>query len=62
MNIKPIKTEADYKDALKKMELIFHAAFETPESDEVDIPGLMIDEYERKNYPIDAPDPTDRSF
>jgi HTH-type transcriptional regulator/antitoxin HigA len=28
-----------------------------PDSDEADILGLMVDEYEKKHYPIDAPDP-----
>ena len=57
MNVKPIKTEADYKDALKRLELIFDAANGTTESDEADVLGLMIDEYEKKHYPIEAPDP-----
>ncbi|MBC8006101.1 MAG: transcriptional regulator [Verrucomicrobia bacterium] len=57
MNIKPIKTDADYKDALKKLEVIFDAAVGTPESDEADILGLIIDEYEKKHYRIEAPDP-----
>jgi len=57
MNIKPIKTEADYRDSLKKLEFIFDAAIGSPESDEADILGLMIDEYEKKHYPIEAPDP-----
>jgi len=57
MIIKPIKTEADYRDALKRVEIIFDAAIGTPESDEADILGLMIDEYEKKHYPIEAPDP-----
>jgi len=39
------------------MEQIFDAAIGTPESDEADILGLVIDEYEKKHYPIDAPDP-----
>jgi HTH-type transcriptional regulator/antitoxin HigA len=57
MNIKLIKTEADYQKALKKLEEIFDAKIGTPESDEADILGLMIDEYERKQYPIEIPDP-----
>lgn len=57
MNIKPIKTDADYKEALKRLEVIFDAAVGTPESDEADILGLIIDEYEKKHYPIEAPDP-----
>ena len=54
---KPIKSEADYRDTLKRLEIIFDAAIGTPESDEADVLGLMIDEYEKKHYPIDAPDP-----
>jgi HTH-type transcriptional regulator/antitoxin HigA len=57
MNIKPIKTEVDYKDALKRLEVIFDSAIGTPESDEADVLGLMIDEYEKKHYPIETPDP-----
>ncbi len=57
MNIRPIKTEADYKLALKRLEEIFDAPIGTIESDEADIIGLMVDEYERKYYPIEAPDP-----
>ncbi len=56
MNIKPIKTEADCREALKRIEVIFDTATGTPDSDEADIPGLLIDEYEKKNYPIEAPD------
>lgn len=57
MIIKLIKSESDYRDALKRLEIIFDAAIGTPESDEADILGLMIDDYEKKHYPIDAPDP-----
>ena len=57
MNIKLIKTKGDYQLALKRLEVIFDAKGETPESDEADILGLMIDEYEKKNYPIGSPDP-----
>lgn len=57
MNIKLIKTEADYQQALKRLEVIFDAAVGTPESDEADVLGLMIDDYEKKHYPIEAPDP-----
>ncbi|MFZ4706146.1 MAG: helix-turn-helix domain-containing protein [Bacteroidales bacterium] len=57
MNLKPIKSESDYKQALNRLEVIFDAAIGTPECDEVDILGLIIDEYEKKHYPIEAPDP-----
>ena len=57
MNIEPIKTDADYQNALKRLEVIFDATIGTQESDEADVLGLMIDEYEKKHYPIEAPDP-----
>ena len=57
MNIKPIRTESDYRLTLDRLELIFDAEIGTPDSDEADILGLMVDEYEKKHYPIDAPDP-----
>jgi len=57
MNIKPIKTEKDYQLALKRLEVIFDAKVGTSESDEADILAMMIDEYEKKHYPIEAPDP-----
>jgi len=57
MNIKPLKTESDYQVALKRFELLFDAHIETPESDEADILALLIEEFENKNYSIEAPDP-----
>ena len=57
MNIKLIKTEEDYRFALSRLEVIFDAQIGTPESDEADVLALLVDEYERKHYPIEAPDP-----
>lgn len=57
MELKPIKADADYREALKRLEEIFDATIGTPESDELEILGLMVDDYENKHYPIEAPDP-----
>src|SRR5665648_452384 len=57
MNIKPIKTETDYRLALKRLAEVFDASIGTIESDEADILGLMVDDYENRHYPIEAPDP-----
>lgn len=57
MNIIPLKTNKDYDNALKRMELLFDAPAGTSESDEADILALVIDDYERKHFPIEAPDP-----
>jgi len=57
MNLKPIKTEKDYQAALNRLEEIFDAKLGTPESDELEILGLIVDNYENEHYPIEAPDP-----
>ncbi len=57
MNLKPIKTETDYRKALNRLEKVFDAKLGTPESDELEVLGLLIDDYENKHYPIEAPDP-----
>jgi HTH-type transcriptional regulator/antitoxin HigA len=57
MDIRSLKTETDYNLALKRLEIIFSAEIGTVESDEADVLGLLIDEYEKKHFPIEAPDP-----
>ena len=54
MELKPIKTENDYRAALKRLEEIFDSRLGTPESDELEILGLMVDDYENKYYAIEA--------
>jgi len=57
MDIKPIKTETDYQNALKRLEVIFDALPNTAEGDELEVLGVLIDNYEKINSPIDMPDP-----
>jgi HTH-type transcriptional regulator/antitoxin HigA len=57
MNIRPIKNETEYRNALKRLEVIFDAPAGSIESDEADVLGLLIDDYENKHHPIEAPDP-----
>ena len=57
MNIKPIKIEEDYIEALERLEVIFDAAIDSPEGDEVQILGLLIENYENEHFPIGLPDP-----
>ena len=57
MKIKPIRTEKDYEEALKRLEEIFDASSNSKEGDEADILSLLIDNYEKQYYPIEAPDP-----
>ena len=57
MVLKLIKTEAEYKIALKRLDEIFDVPPGAPESNELDILAMEIDEYEKIHHPIEAPDP-----
>lgn len=57
MEIKPIRTENDYHQALVRLEIIFDAKIGSPEGDELEILGILIDQYENEHFPIGLPDP-----
>jgi len=57
MQIKVIKTEEEYTQALKRLEVIFDAPADTPKGDEAELLGILIEKYEDEHYPIEAPDP-----
>jgi len=59
MNIKPIKSEQDYTDALAKIEKLMHAKPNTPEMDELEVLTTLVEAYEEQFYKIDAPDPVE---
>ena len=52
-NIHYLLSEEEYKNALKRLEMIFDAPNDTPESDEANELVLLIDQYEQAHYPID---------
>lgn len=57
MEIKPIKTKADYRAVLKEIEPLMMAKANTPEGERLDVLVTLVEAYERKHYPIDPPDP-----
>ena len=57
MEIKVIKTESDYNEALKRLEVIFDAPVNSKEGDEAELLSILIERYEDVHYPIEAPDP-----
>jgi HTH-type transcriptional regulator/antitoxin HigA len=57
MNINLIKTENDYNQALERLEVIFDAKKESKDGDELELLGILIDQYENEHFPIDLPDP-----
>ena len=59
MEIKPIKTKADYRAALKEIEALMAAEADTPEGERLDVLVTLVEAYERKHYRLDLPDPVE---
>jgi len=55
--LKLIKTEEEYRTAVKRLGELFNAPAGTPESDECDVLALLVGAYEDEHYPIGEPDP-----
>ena len=52
MDIKPIKTDADYRAALKEIESLMMAGPDTPEGEKLDVMVTLIEAYEAKHFPL----------
>ena len=59
MNIKPIKTEEDYRSTLQEIETLMTAESGTPEGERLDVLVTLVEAYERKHFPLDLPDPVE---
>ncbi len=59
MEIKPIKTEQDYNESIKRIDELWGAKKDTPKGDELDLLCTLVESYEMKHYPIAPPDPID---
>jgi HTH-type transcriptional regulator / antitoxin HigA len=59
MDIKPIKTDADYRATLKEIETLMTATADTPEGEKLDVLVTLVEAYERKHFPLDLPDPVE---
>lgn len=57
MEIKPIRTKADHRAALKEIETLMSARPGTPEGDRLDVLVTLVEAWERKRYPMELPDP-----
>ena len=57
MEIKPIRTEADYEAALREIEDLWESSYGSPEGDKLDVLVTLVEVYEEKHYPIPPPDP-----
>ena len=59
MRIKPIKTEREFEQAMRRLDEIFDAKKGTPEGDELEVLGMFIEKYENEQFPIGFPDPVE---
>jgi HTH-type transcriptional regulator / antitoxin HigA len=59
--IRPLRSEADYESALDEIERYFDSEPKpgTPEADRFDLLALVIEDYERRRWPIEPPDAID---
>ena len=57
MGVTPIRTKKDYKNALDQISTLLNAKPKTPAYDQLEVLTILVEDYERKHFPIDPPDP-----
>jgi HTH-type transcriptional regulator/antitoxin HigA len=62
MELRPIRNETDYQEALREIELLFNAAPNTPEYDRLDVLSTLVEAYEKKHIPIAIPEPIEAIY
>ena len=58
-SLKPIRTEADYQDALATINRLMDSEPGSPDFDTLEILATLVSAYEDTHFPIDRPSPTD---
>lgn len=56
MHIKPIKTDRDYRAALKEIDSLMGAKAGTANGDRLDVLATLVEAWERQHFPLDLPD------
>ena len=59
MDIRPIRTKANYREALKEVESLMGARANTADGERLDVLVTLIEAYERKHFPLELPDPVE---
>lgn len=57
MDIKPIRSDADYRATLAEIEGLMAAAHDSAEGERLDVLVTLVEAWEREHFPIDLPDP-----
>jgi HTH-type transcriptional regulator/antitoxin HigA len=59
MKLPPIRTKGDYAAALREAERLWDAPEKSPQAEQLEVLSLLIEDYERRQFPIESPDPID---
>jgi HTH-type transcriptional regulator/antitoxin HigA len=59
MTLRPIRTKREHQAALKEIDALWEAPSGSPAADRLEVLVLLVEAYERKQYPTKAPDPID---
>ena len=59
MDIKPIRTEGDYRAVLRDIESLMDAELGSPEGERLDVLTTLVEGFEAKHYPMELPDPVE---
>jgi len=59
MEIRPVKTEADYEAALAEIRTLMNAKPGTPDGERLEVLGTLVEAYEREHFPLELPDPVE---
>ncbi len=59
MDIKPIRTEADYDEAQAEIGALLEAPEGSPAADRLEVLSTLVESYEERHHPIDPPDPVE---
>lgn len=57
MNIKPIKSDVDYRSAIGEIERLMDSTKSSEDFDRLELLATLVEAYEAKQYPIELPDP-----
>jgi len=56
MEVKPIRTEADYRATLREIESLMSAVPDSSEGEQLDVLVTLVEAYERQHFPLDSQD------
>ena len=59
MELKPIRSKREHQAALKEIEALWNARAGTAEADRLEVLVVLVEAYERKHFPVEAPHPID---